>query len=166
MSHLVLSGNILCRQYTHYTRKRLCFLCADRLHNGSGIPGTHGASIDQTRKIHLIQIIHIFSCAQYLSFHIYTMNPAAYLNHLLLLIRSHILPQHPGCQPNGINDLFIAGAPAVVIADSVCNFRTAGIGIRIQKSLGTDHHTRNTEAALHRSRLAKRIYIHVLFPLA
>ena len=166
MTYLVLSGNVISCQHADNAGKGFCLLRMNGLYNGSGIFGAYSASVDHFRKIHLIQIIYIFSCSQYLSLSIDPVNPASHPDHLLLLRRSDILPQHLSCQLDRIYNLFISGTPAVVIADRIGNLHTAGIGIYIQKPFGADHHSRNTETALNRSRFSKGIYIHILFSLA
>ena len=60
----------------------------------------------------------------------------------------------PG-QPDGRDDLDIAGAAAVVVADGKTDLRLRGVGAFVQKPLAAEHHAGDAEAALDGTGLAE-----------
>ena len=69
-------------------------------------------------------------------------------------------------QLDGGNDLHIAGAAAIVVAQRVANLLLRRVGILIQQGLCAHDHARNTKSALHSTGLAVGIGIELLFIVA
>ena len=155
------AGNIVCRQNRAHTRdcKRLrcvdgfdscpCIFCADRRAVG---------------HIRHIAVVGIFSVAENLFLYI---EPVHARTDLPVVFRGRrnvtALAQQLCRQTHGSNDLHIARAAAVVVAQRIADFRIGGVLILIQKRLRAQNHARNAEAALHRASLAVGIGIELLF---
>ena len=166
MAHLILARHVLCGQHTDHAGKGFGLLRADILHQRPRVFGPHRAAVDHSRQVHLVHVVHVLAGAEHLALHVDAVHPGADLDHLLLLIQPGVLPQHFCRQLNGVDNLLVARAPAVVVADGVGDLHTAGVGIHIQQPLGADHHAGNTKTALYCSRLTESVYIHILFTLA
>ena len=67
------------------------------------------------------------------------------------------------CEFYRIDDLLVARAAAIVVAQGEGDLVAGGIQILVKQRLGADDHTRDTEAALYRAGLAERIDIQFLF---
>lgn len=76
------------------------------------------------------------------------------------------LPEEPGGQKDGVDDFFIPGAAADIIADGNGRLVPGGIRVPINEALGAQHHPRDAEAALHRARRAEGVSVDLLLPRA
>ena len=166
MAHLILARHILRGQHADHAGKGLSLLRVNRFDQRPRIFGAHRAAVDHARQVHLVHIVHVLAGAKHLALHVDPVHHGTHLDHLLLLRHGNVLPQHPGCQLNGVDNLLVARAPAVIVADGVGDLHAAGAGIYIQQTLGADHHAGDTEAALNRSGLPEGVHVHVLLPLA
>ena len=162
MSHLVIPRNILCRQHRADTGKSQRLGPVDVHHSGPGIRRADRASVDHVLHFH---IIHILAVSQHLLTHIHPVGSLSHTGDLLRLQIFHVLPQELRRQFHRVNNLLIPGTAADIVAESRRNLRSVRIQVDIQQPLGTHHHARDAEAALHGPRLTKGIDKHFLFPL-
>ena len=71
--------------------------------------------------------------------------------------------RHLAGQTHGGEDLYIARAAAVVVAQGIADLIVGRIGVLIEQRLGAKHHARDAEAALHGPGLAVGVGIELLF---
>ena len=162
MAHVHLTGNILGCSHSHHTGQLLRLRGVNGQNAGAGILAAYRAAVAHAIHIYVIRILAI---ALYLFRHVQTMDTAAHLPVVSTGRRNLALTENLRCQQNSVNDLYITGAAADVVANGKRRFFTGGIRIHVQQPLGGDHHAGDTEAALYRAGLTKGEGIDLLFPI-
>ena len=71
-------------------------------------------------------------------------------------LKPRVLPPQAGSgQPDGLDDLHVARAAAVVVLQGRGDLLLRGVGAPVQQGLGRQHHPRRAESALHRPHVQK-----------
>ena len=155
------AGNIVCCQHRAHARKRKRLRCIDGFDSCPCIFCADRRAVGHVRHI---AVVGVFSVAEDLFLYIEPVHARADLP-VVFRGRRNVtaLTQQLCRQTHGSNDLHIARAAAVVVAQGIADFRIGGVLILIQKRLRTQDHARNAEAALHRASLAVGIGIELLF---
>ncbi|MPM42921.1 hypothetical protein SDC9_89593 [bioreactor metagenome] len=160
--HLVLSGDIRRRKHAHNTRQGFRLLRVDGQHPRPGIGAAHRAGVNHSVQIDIVRILPRTSdLFQY----VHPRDPRAQTP-ILRQLRNFSVAEHLRRQQNSVDDLYVPGTAADVVADGKRRLFSGGIPVHIQQRLGGDHHARNTKPALHGPRLAERIGKHVLLKIA
>ena len=129
---------------------------------GTGILGANDACVSEVLGV---DVVGVLAVAQDLFSNVQTMDAVADMPVLGGgtgdLAGSHDL----ACQLDSCDDLDIAGATAVVVAQSVLDLVLGRIGILVQQGLGAHDHAGDAEAALNSACLTVSIGEDVLLPL-
>ena len=152
MADLVFPGDVLGGQHRHHARQLQRRGGVDARYTGAGVLAAHGGAV--AHSLH-IEVVGIFAVAEHLFLHVHAVDTAAEAPVRRRGQRNFSLAEDLARQPDGVDDLDIAGAAAVVIADGKADLLVRRIRDLIQQALGAQHHARNTEAALHRAGLAE-----------
>ena len=163
MTDIHLAGNVLPGQHSHHALQSLSLRGVDGQNTGTGELRAHGCAVTHTVHIHIVRILTV---SQYLLLYVEAVDTAA---HLPIISRSRgklTLTEDLSGQQNGVNDLYISGAAADVIANSKSCLLAGGIRIHIQQRLGRDHHAGDTETALNGTGLTECEGVDLLLPIA
>ena len=164
VAHLVLAGDILSGKHTHHARQGQSLLLVDGLDNSPGMSAADGRGVNHAIHIYVVGVLTV---ALDLFRHIYPVDMGAQLPlPLFRIVRQMPLPEDPCGDLHAFHDLHIASTPANIVAQGKTDFLLSRNRIHVQKALGRHHHAGNTEAALHRPRLAKAIGIGRLLKVA
>ena len=162
MAHVHLTGNILGRSHSHHTGQLLRLGGVDGQDAGTGILAAYRAAVAHAVHIYVIRILAI---ALYLFRNIQPVDAAAHLPVVSTGRGDLAITEDLRCQQNSVNDLYITGAAADIVANGKRRFFPCGFRIHVQQTLGGDHHAGDTEAALYRAGLAKGEGIDLLLPI-
>ena len=164
VTHLVLTGNILCSKYSNHTRQGQRFLLMDGFDDGPGMGAADSGGVNHAVHIHVVGVLAI---ALYFFRHVHTVDMGTQLPlPLIRFIGEMSLPQDPGGDLHTFHDLHIAGTAADIITQGKTDLLLGGIRIHIQQPFSRHHHTGDTEAALHRSRLPEAVGVSLLLKIA
>ena len=156
----VFSRNIVRSQHGQHPVQRQRTAGVDFEHPRTRVFCPYGRAVGHTGHI---PVIGIFTVTLHLFGHIQPVHARAELPVGMAGCRNLTRSFQLCRQFDRSDDLHIARAAAVVVAKGVFDLLLGGIWIFIQQRLGAQHHARNTEAALHRARLAVGIGIQGLF---
>ena len=163
VADLVFPGNILRRQDGDHARKGLRLGGVDAEDARAGIFAADGGGIAHAVEI---PVVGVLAVALHLFGHVQTVDGRAELPVGLRGLR-HRAELFIFCrQTDGLKDLHIAGAAAVIVAQGAADIGLRGVGIFVEQGLGAKHHARNAEAALDGSGLAVAEGVKLLLPVA
>ena len=128
MTHIHLAGNVLLGQHSYHALQRLRLGGIDGQHTGAGVLRADGNTVAHAIHIHIVGILTV---AQHLLLYIEAVDTAAHLPVVLGSHRQLALTENFTCQQNGVNDLYIAGAAADIVADSKGCLFAGGVIVHI-----------------------------------
>ena len=163
MAHVDLAGDILLGSHAEHAGQRLGRGGINRQHTGTGILAAHRAAVAHAVHIHVVGVLAV---ALHLLLHVQTVDAAAQFPVIGAGSGDFPLAEDLRRQQNAVDDLYIAGAAADVVADGKGRLLAGGVGIYIQQALGGDHHAGDAETALNRARLAEGEGKDLLLPVA
>ena len=161
MSDFHVSRNIIRGKYADHAVQRFRFFGMDRQYFCTRIFCAYRASVNHAVQIN---IVRIFSGTQYFFCRIHALDFIANFCNTAIFRYRKIFTEDFSAQQDSLDDLFIPGTTADIIADCRHNFQPGRIRIHIQKSFRTHDHTRNTKTTLNSSDCAKCICIYFFFP--
>ena len=146
VSDLVLAGDVRGGEHRHHARQLQRKRSVNSRDTGAGVPAAHGGAV---AHVFHIEIIGIFAVAEYLFLHVDTLDATAELPVRGGGQGDFPLAEDLSGQTDGVDDLDIARAAAVIVADGKADLLVRGFRDLVQQALGAQHHTGNAEAALH-----------------
>ena len=162
MAHLKGAGDVLRGEDGVDAGHRPGRAGVDREHPRPGMLGAQGGAHQHSVDL---DVVGILAVAQDLFGHIHPVGPLAHAGDRRRLEVPAVLPDQPGGQLDGVDDLLIAGAAADIVADGEGDLVPGGIGIAVDEGLAAQDHAGDAEAALYRAGLAKGIDIDLTLPL-
>ena len=160
MADLVFPGNIRRRDDADDAGQRRGLRRVDGEDARARILAAHGGAV---AHIGQIPVVGVFAVAEDLFLDVDAVDARAELPVILRRRGDDALAPAFGGQPHGGEDLHIARAAAVVVAQGIADLIVGRIGVFIEQRLGAKHHARDAEAALHGSGLAVGVGIELLF---
>ena len=162
VAHLVLPGDILGGDHRHHPGQGFRFLRVNGQHPGPGVLAANGGTVGHVGQI---PVVRVFSVAQHLFLHIQPMDAAAQLPVGLGGLGDDAFPLELRRQLDGLDDLHIARAAAVVVSDGIADLLLRGVLHLVKEGLGAQHHPRYAEAALDGTRLPVGIGVELFLPV-
>ena len=163
VADLVFTRNVLGGQDGDNAGQSLRLCGVDAEH-----PRTRVFAADGGGAAHAVEIpvIGVFAVALHLFRHVQTVDAGAELPVRLRGLRHKAELFVFRRQTHGCEDLHIARAAAVIVAQCVFDVGLGRVGVPVEQRLGTQHHARNAEAALDGAGLAVAEGVKLLFPVA
>ena len=146
MADFVFAGDVFCRQNGDDAGQLFGSRCVDGQHPGAGVFAAHGGAVAHAVYI---EIVGELAVAQDFFLYVQPVDAGAQLPVGGRGQRNLALPQDLAGQTDGGDDLHIAGAAAVVIADGKADLLIRGIRALVQQGLAAQNHARDAEAALY-----------------
>ena len=160
MTDLVFPGNIRRRDDADDAGQRRGLRRVDGEDARARILAAHGGAVAHVGDV---PVVGIFARAEDLFLDIDAVDARAELPVILRRRGDDALAPAFGGQTHGGEDLYIARAAAVVVAQGIADLIVGRIGVFIEQRLGAKHHARDAEAALHCPGLAVGVGIELLF---
>ena len=160
MADLVFAGDICRRNDAHDAGQRLGLRRIDGKNTGTRILAADGGAV---AHIGQVPVVWILAVAQHLFLHVDAVDARAELPVVFRRFGDHALAAAFRCQTHSAHDLHIARAAAVIVAQGIADLIVCRVQVPVEQRLCAQHHTRNTEAALHGSGLAVGVGVEPLF---
>ena len=148
----VLARHIRCGQHADNAGQRGRLGRVDGQHAGARIFAAHGGAV---AHFFGVVIVGVFAGAEDLLLDVQTLDTGADLPVRRGGQGDLLFAQDLPGQTDGLDDLDIAGAAAVVVADGPADLLLRRVRRAVEQGLGAQHHTGDAEAALHGASLAE-----------
>ena len=160
MTDLVFPGNIRRRDDADDAGQRRGLRRVDGEDARARILAAHGGAVAHVGQI---PVVGVFAVAEDLFLDIDTVDAGAKLPVVLRRLRNDAFTAAFGRKAHSVDNLDVAGAAAVIVAQRIADLVVRRVGILIEQRLGAHHHARDAEAALDGSGLAVGVGVELLF---
>ncbi len=155
--------DVLRREDCDAVRVSLGLARVDRVDEGAGIVRAQRLGVDHSLKT---DVVSEKPCAEGLFGRVRPVRTVGHPDARVRAGNHRVVPEHLPGRQDRILDLLVSGAATDVHADALGDVVTGGVGVLVEEGLARHDHARDAEPALHGSRLAERLDVHLLLALA